>query len=33
VSEIQGEGNFTAYNEVFFMYKVRDMLLSTVMCA
>jgi len=32
VSEIQCEGNVTVYSDVFMRYRVREMLLCTVMC-
>jgi len=33
VSEVQGEGNHTVYSDVCLRYRVREMLLSTVMCS
>jgi len=32
VSEVQGEGNVTVYSDVFLRYRVREMLLCTLMC-
>ena len=32
MSEVQGGGNVTGYFEVCLRYRVRDMLLRTVMC-
>ena len=32
MSEVQGEGNVIVYCDVFLWYRVREMLLCTVMC-
>ena len=32
MSELQGEGNITLYNDVYLRYKVREMLLYAMMC-
>ena len=32
VSEVQGEGNVTVYSDVCMRYRVREMLICTVMC-
>jgi len=32
VSEVQGEGNVTVYSDGCLKYRVREMLLCTVMC-
>jgi len=33
VCEVQGGGNVTVYIDVFLRYRLREMLLCTVMCA